>query len=363
MIKGLYVHVPFCNNPCHYCDFAKARFNYGLAVRYLDELERELEGIGQDSFETIYIGGGTPTALPHELLERLLKMLSRFSFALEYTIEINPESFDMDKAMLLQKYGINRASIGIQSFNEGLLNEMGRSHNNLDTINTMYYLDKAGIKNRSIDLMYGFKSQTMEMLENDLQTAVNMDITHISIYELEVHPDTILGMKGYQLADDEIRYQMYCRIRDFLNEHSYRQYEVSNFCLAHHESRHNMIYWHYEDYYGAGLAASGKIGNERYDNTRNFVEYLKGNHRDNVVRLGREDLRFEAIMMGLRLIEGINIAKYDERYGCQMLKHYRKAIEKNVSEGLLEVSDGYLRTTSEGMLVLNDILVDFMSWL
>ena len=363
MIKGLYVHVPFCQNPCHYCDFAKARFNYGLAVRYLDELERELEGIGQDSFETIYIGGGTPTALPHDLLERLLKMLSRFSFVFEYTIEINPESFDMQKAELLQKYGINRASIGIQSFSEKLLREMGRSHDNLDTINTMHYLDKVGIKNRSIDLMYGFKSQTLEMLESDLTTAVNMDVTHISIYELEVHPDTLLGMSGYVLADDDTRYLMYQKIREFLNGHSYRQYEVSNFCLPHHESRHNLIYWHYEDYYGAGLAASGKIGNMRYDNTRNFVEYLKGNYRDNTLKLTKEDVRFEAVMMGLRLVSGINIIEYDQKYGCEMLKHYRKAIDKNVEEGLLEINEGYLRTTEAGMLVLNDILVDFMSWL
>ncbi len=363
MIKGLYVHIPFCQHVCGYCDFAKARYNVGLATRYLDELEREITAVGQDSFETIYVGGGTPTALTYEQLERLLRFLSAYGGKKEFTIEINPETFDQRKAMLLKQYGVNRVSIGIQSFNERLLNEMDRSHNNEDTFNTLKYLDEAGIRNRSIDLMYGFSSQSLDDLREDMEKAVNLDVSHISIYELEVHPNTMFGIRNYQLADEETRYLMYREIISFLNEHSYRQYEVSNFCLPHHESHHNLVYWHYEDFYGAGLSASGKIGSVRYENTRNFMEYLAGNHRSDIQKLSLEETRFEAIMMGLRLVNGIDIREYDERFGCELLKHYRKAIEANTEKGLIEVTEDHIRTTAAGMMVLNDILVDFMNWL
>jgi oxygen-independent coproporphyrinogen-3 oxidase len=201
------------------------------------------------------------------------------------------------------------------------------------------------------------------ILESDLEKAVNLDVTHISIYELEVHEKTMFGINNYQLADEETRYLMYRKIIEYLNAHSYRQYEVSNFALPYSQSQHNLIYWHYEDYYGAGLAACGKIGNERYENTHNFMDYLNGNYRLEVNKLSLEEVRFEAIMMGLRLTEGINIERYNEKHGCQLLKHYEKAIEKNVNKGLLRIDNGCLKTTSMGMMVLNDILVDFMNWL
>ena len=363
MIKGLYVHIPFCAHTCGYCDFAKAKYNSGLANRYLNELEKEICAIGQKEFETVYVGGGTPTSLSSEQLDRLLSFLSGFGGKKEFTVEINPETFDLEKAMIMKKHGVNRVSIGIQSFNERLLNEMDRSHNNEDTFNTLKYLDEAGIKNRSIDLMYGFNSQSLEDLESDLEKAVNLDVTHISIYELEVHEKTMFGINNYQLADEETRYLMYRKIIEYLNAHSYKQYEVSNFALPYSQSQHNLIYWHYEDYYGAGLAACGKIGNERYENTHNFMDYLNGNYRLEVNKLSLEEVRFEAIMMGLRLVEGINIERYNEKHGCQLLKHYDKAIEKNVNKGLLRIDNGCLKTTSMGMMVLNDILVDFMNWL
>lgn len=363
MIKGLYVNVPFCAHTCGYCDFAKAKYNYGLASRYLNELEKEISAIGQKEFETVYVGGGTPTSLSSDQLDRLLSFLSTFGGKKEFTVEINPETFDREKAEILKKNGVNRVSIGVQSFNERLLNEMDRSHNNEDTVNTLKYLDEVGIKNRSIDLMYGFNSQSLEDLEDDLRKAVELDITHISIYELEVHEKTMFGINNYQLADEETRYLMYRKIIEFLNEHSYKQYEVSNFALPYSQSQHNLVYWHYDDYYGAGLAASGKIGNERYENTHNFMEYLKGNYRMETLKLSLEEVRFEAVMMGLRLVEGIDIDKYDEKYGCELLKHYSKAVDKNINKGLLRTDNGHLMTTSAGMMVLNDILVDFMNWL
>ena len=360
MIKGLYVHIPFCRHICGYCDFAKCRYEKVLAERYLYHLQKELDSVSQDSFQSIYIGGGTPTALPADQLEGLLKMLSRFRVEQEYTIEINPETFDLEKAELIKKYGVNRVSVGIQSFEEQLLAHMGRTHHNIDVHTTFRALDRVGIDNRSIDLMYGFHNQTVSEVLRDLEKAVRMNITHISIYDLEVHPQTPFGMAGYQPVDDETDFLMYQAIIDFLNSHSFRQYEVSNFALTTHQSVHNMLYWRYEDYLGVGLGASGKVGNVRYDNTRNFLDYIQDHYRKTEYRLSQKDQRFEAVMMNLRLLQGINIREYDYRFETGLLALYHDAIEKNVNKGLLEIVDGYLRVTDKGLFVLNDILVDFM---
>ena len=360
MIKGLYVHIPFCQNVCGYCDFAKSRYEKSLAKRYLEHLQKEIDTIRQDEFESIYIGGGTPTALEAPLLETLLKMLSRFTIRQEYTIEINPETFDLEKAELIKEYGINRVSIGIQSFNEQLLAHMERSHRNIDVHNTFRYLDKVGITNRSIDLMYGFNRQTLSMLLDDLEKAVRMHVTHIAIYDLEVYPTTKFGRQGYRKIDDDTDYLMYSTIVEYLNEHSFRQYETSNFAFAGYQSVHNKLYWHYEDYLGVGLSASGKVKDIRYDNTRNFLDYLNDRYRAEEIRLSLDDQRFEAIMMNLRLLEGIDIAEYNRRFETDLLEKYHSAIEKNMKKRLLQIADGHLKVTNKGIFVLNDILVDFM---
>ena len=360
MIKGLYVHVPFCSHICGYCDFARSRYDQKRAQEYLGHLKRELDGIGQDSFESIYIGGGTPTALSSEQLEELLDILSRFRVTKEYTIEINPETFDLQKGLLLRKYGLNRASIGIQSFDERLLDHMGRHHRNDDVIRTFEILDQVGIKNRSIDLMYGFNIQTVESLASDLEKAVSLDITHVSIYDLEVHPKTLMGRKNYRHVDDETDYLMYRKIVDYLNSHGFVQYETSNFALEGCQSYHNRLYWLYEDFYGAGLSAAGKIGNIRYENTAEMKKYCQDEYRGETLTLTDDDIIFEALMMNLRLLEGIDIEKFDQRFKTDLLARYASAVERNIGKGLLQLSGGHLKVTDQGLFVLNDILVDFM---
>lgn len=362
MVKGLYVHIPFCRNVCGYCDFVKCRYNPGLAEKYLSVLKMELETIRQDSFETVYIGGGTPTALNYSQLKNLLEMLSVFKVNQEYTIEINPESFDEDKARLLKQYGVNRASVGVQSFNEHVLKVMNRQHTNADVERTISLLKENGINNISIDLIFGLGSQGLMDVIDDLQKAVNLDITHISVYDLEIWPNTEFGMKNYQKADEERCALMYQSIIDYLNSHSYYQYEVSNFALADNYSRHNTLYWQYEDYYGVGLGACGKIGDMRYENTHNFVEYLQGQFRKEVLYQNYEEQLFETIMMGLRMVRGISISDFNQRYHTDLLSHYQKAVDKNLERNLLVLKDGNIYCSGEGMMVLNDILVDFMMY-
>ena len=363
MADSLYVHVPFCRHLCYYCDFAKRIYNEELADQYLDQLENEISRIRQDHFDTVYIGGGTPSALTCRQLEKLFSMLSRFTVGSEFTFEINPETMTLEKALLLKKSSVNRVSIGVQTFDEVILKEIGRTHVLKDVENTFLYLKEAGIDNISIDLMYGFENQTVNQLQCDIEKAVKLDIKHISIYELEIHEGTVLGHRGYRNCRDDDLYLMYRTVRNKLPCYGFRQYEISNFAIDGYQSVHNKTYWHYNDYIGIGLGAAGKENHVRYENTHSMKEYLAGNWRKEEIRLGVEDERFETLMMGLRLLEGIDIEEYNETLSCNILEHYRKPIEKNISNGRLIVDSGYLRLSDTGIYLMNDVLVDFMVWL
>jgi len=360
MIRSLYIHIPFCNNICWYCDFTRRLYDERVADEYLDHLKKELETIGQSSFETAYIGGGTPSALSETQLERLLQMVNMFEIKGEFTMEVNPDSLNEEKALIMKKYGINRVSMGIQSFNERILKEIGRKHDRKDIDNCFRYLLSAGIDNISADLMYGYHGQTVEALLSDLEEVVKLPVKHVSIYDLEVHDDTVLGHRKYQKPDDETEFNMYKLIISFLQEHGFSQYEISNFAKEGCQSDHNKTYWHYEDYYGAGAGASGKVDHIRYDNTPSIVTYNSDSYRQDVTQLSEEDEMFEAVMMGLRLLEGIDTERFNVKYHTDLLGKYDSAVSKHVERGNLEVSDRYLRVTEKGLFVLNDILVDFM---
>ena len=363
MIKSLYVHVPFCSHICYYCDFAKQRYSDRIAEEYLGRLEREISRIQQDSFETVYIGGGTPSSLSVKQLERLFAILDRFEITKEFTFEINPESFDREKAGILKKHGVNRVSIGLQSFDEQILQEVGRVHNQEDIVRTLEALDAAGITNRSVDLMYGFHGETLEKLQRDIEKAVKLDITHISIYELEVHENTVLGKRGYAGCDEETSYLMYQMIMEKLPQYGFQQYEISNFARKGYQSEHNKTYWHYDDYIGVGLSAAGKENHVRYENTSSMKKYLAGEWVGERIPLSRQDERFEAVMMGLRLLEGIDLAGYAEKYGCDLTERYREAVEKQLGKGNLLLEEGHLKMSQQGIYVMNDILIDFMNLL
>ena len=363
MIKSLYVHVPFCSHICYYCDFAKERYSQDTAEKYLDQLEKETDRIRQDCFDTVYIGGGTPSCLSESLLEMLFGILSRFKVIGEFTFEINPESMTMEKAVILKKYGVNRVSIGIQSFNEEILKEIGRVHDFKDVDNTFKYLDAVGITNRSIDLMYGFQHQSVKDLEEDIEKAVLLDVKHISIYELEVHENTVLGKRGYTNCDGDTSYLMYKTLMEKLESHGFHQYEISNFALEGYQSQHNKTYWHYEDYIGIGPGAAGKENHVRYENTHSLKKYLQGSCREEEIMLSIEDERFEYIMMGLRLLEGIDLNKYNKLFNCDINEHFREPLAKHLANGNLVVEKNYLKLSKNGIFVMNDILVDFMVWL
>ncbi|MBQ1787875.1 MAG: radical SAM family heme chaperone HemW [Erysipelotrichaceae bacterium] len=355
-INHLYIHVPFCKAICYYCDFCHRVYDEKLAERWLDRLSREAEENCKDQYETIYIGGGTPTTLNDTQLKRLLEMIDPFAErVMEYTIEVNPESLDQRKIDIMKKHGINRVSMGLQSADDNLLKTIGRRHSFDDVKDRIALLKDNGISNISIDLMYSLPGQTMQILQDTLNKALDLNIPHISLYSLTVEENSVFGKKGISSLDEDIEADMYELIEQRLSEKGYIHYEVSNYCLNGYESRHNLGYWNYDDFLGLSLGAAGKIGNSRYTNTRSFEKYFNETDiRDEDLHLSREEMMFENIMMSLRTIYGLDIEAFNRKYDCDLLKEY----PKGVNNPGVKVDHGRLVCTD--LAVLNRVLLDFM---
>ena len=357
MIKHLYIHVPFCNAICFYCDFSRRIYKEDIVDKWLEIIEKEINDKCKDEYETIYIGGGTPTSLNEKQLEKLLSLIEKYSHkTIEYTIEINPESLNENKVKLFKKYHLNRFSIGLQSTNNQLLKDIGRRHNYEDYLNTIELLKKHDLDNISVDLMYALPNQNIEILNQSIDDILNTNIKHISIYSLILEDNSIFNKKGIKNIDIDLEADMYELIINKLNKNGYKQYEVSNFSLINYESKHNIGYWLYDDFLGISLGASSKINHQRYTNTSSFDKYFNDyNIKDEIINLNKEDEIFENIMMSLRMNKGINIKEFNEKYNIDLLEKYNDTIKNNDN---LIIKDGYLSCLS--LSILNHTLLDFM---
>ena len=360
--KHLYLHVPFCRTICSYCDFCHVGYQETLANQWLDAIKADIQNCHiNENLRTIYIGGGTPTALSSSQLDQLLSLLDPYTrMVQEYTIEINPETFDEDKAKILQKHGVNRASIGFQTSDEKLLQMMNRHHRLEDVAETMRLLRKYGIDNISLDLMYSLPTQTMESLEKSVQDAIALEPTHLSLYSLTIEPNTVFAKKGYEHLEDDIEADMYEWICKILPQYGYQQYEISNFAKAGMISQHNCAYWNYQDFYGIGCGASGLEGSTRYDIPKNVRKYIEDPSIKDTIELTTQEQMFEAVMMGLRLKEGMYIQLFEERFHTSVLEVYSIQIKKLCNEGKLILEGNRLRCSEEGFEILNSILLEFM---
>ena len=359
--RSLYVHIPFCESICSYCDFCKVYYDQKQSDLYLQRLNEELSQIEQHHLKTIYIGGGTPSALNDEQLEKLMSMLKTYSLEVEeYCMEVNPESMDYYKLKILKKGGINRLSIGVQTFQDHLLKEIDRHHNTTQVKNIIKYAKEIGFDNISIDLMYGLPKQTKEDIEKDIDVLKMLDIQHVSYYSLILEEGTILKYQNYQPLDDEQEYQWNLLIDEKLQELGFDKYEVSNYAKKGYESKHNLVYWHFENYYGVGLGSCGKNNHQIIEHSRSLTKYLNGDFKTTTIEQSKEEMMFDQVMMSLRLVEGLNLEVFKERYQEDALEIYQDAIDKNKKEGRLVIEDNFLKATKEGLYVLNDILVDFM---
>ena len=283
--KSMYVHVPFCKSICSYCDFTRVSYQEAMVDKWLVQIKKDLANVENKNLDTIYLGGGTPSCLSLKQLEELLVALDSFSVAKEYTIEVNPETLTNDKAKLLVEHGINRVSLGVQSFNDDLLRVISRKHTKNDVVNSISLLNDVGITNISVDLMYGLPTQTLQQLSDDLLFATSLEIKHVSIYSLTIEPNSVFGRNNVETIDMDLETDMYTKAIELLEKHGFLQYEISSFAKSGYESKHNLVYWHYEDFYGIGIGASGKEGNIRYSNISDYKSYLAGERKREVIDL------------------------------------------------------------------------------
>ena len=353
MIKSCYIHIPFCKNICSYCDFCKIYYNELFINKYLDSLENEIKTFYKgDILDTIYIGGGTPSSLSINELNRLFNILKKLNRSnnIEFTIECNIEDISEDKLQLFKSNGINRLSIGVESFNEDNLKFMGRPSIDINKIN----LAKKYFNNINIDLIYALPNETLDILNNDLDKVLSLDVKHISIYSLIVEPNT--KIKDIKPINEDIDYDMYKLICNRLKE--YNHYEISNFAKEGYESKHNLTYWNNEEYYGFGLGASGYINNVRYTNTKSINHYIKNNYnRDEEVLLKEDKEKYELIL-GFRKLKGINLIDYKNKYNIDLLDNPK--INKLLNENKLVIKDNYISIHEEYIYLQNSLLIELI---
>lgn len=358
--NAIYIHVPFCKNICHYCDFCKIVYNSDLVDKYLNTLQTEIDKI-EGKYRSIYIGGGSPSSLNNFQLEFLLSKLSNLlDTTYEFCIELNPDDMDYSKVQILKKYGINRVSIGIQTFNQELLKTLNRKHSNEEVFELIDKLRSIGIDNISGDLMYGLPNQSMDDIKNDLDIMVNkLHLKHISTYALLVEDNTYFGVKHIESLDDDTEADQYQYICDYLESNNYEHYEVSNFALKGYESKHNLVYWQAEEYIGLGSGASGYENSIRYDNSKSITDYCKGLINKEETKLDDNDKEYEYIILSLRLSKGINLKEFEDRFHANFLEKYRKTLDKLVNNNLIEIDKDRVCVKKDKFFILNTILCEF----
>ena len=357
---SIYIHIPFCSSICTYCDFCKMYYNKKFIKDYLITLEKEIKERYQgEKVRTIFIGGGTPTSLDESELTKLLEITKIFNKEdnIEFTIESNVESLTEEKLKIMKKYGVNRLSIGVQSFNEQILKILGRNHTREDIYNKIN-IAKKYFDNINIDLIYAVTNDINKVKE-DLKEFLKLDITHISTYSLIIEDKTILKINDHQNIDEDIDYQMYKIIEEILEENNYIHYEVSNYAKKNYQSKHNLVYWNNEEYYGFGLGSTSYLKNERRTNTKNLTKYLNDNYIDESDYESVETRMENEIMLGLRKLEGINLDTFKEKYHISLEEKYN--IEKLLQEKHLIKENNYLKINKEYIYISNEILLKILS--
>ncbi|WP_348736543.1 radical SAM family heme chaperone HemW [Spiroplasma endosymbiont of Ammophila pubescens] len=358
MIEHLYVHIPFCDHICFYCDFFKIKKSRPIMIEeYLTSLAHEIVQPYPDfALKTIYLGGGTPNSLDDNQLEQLLQLLQKVvqNPIMEYTIELNPEKITKSQLQLLKKYQINRLSIGVETFNNQLLKKVNRYHNSAAVVNSYYLARQEGFDNISFDLIYNLFDQTQADIEADLLMIKKLQPDHISWYSLILKKNSYWGktklkLPEYDIAFDEI-------INTALTKIDYERYEISNYTNNNKKSQHNLAYWTNKSFWLLGPSAAGFINNDGYYLLQNSRKYA--NWTQTKTELSVKDYYFQILMMGLRVLNGIDLTKVRDAKAA--VDYYQNKIDVEVQKNNLVFDNNHLRCTSQGLNILNDILVNIM---
>lgn len=357
-IKSVYIHIPFCNSICSYCDFCKVVYHKEWIKPYFERLDEEIKDAYQgEVLDTLYIGGGTPSALTIEELNLLFQVLSVFkrSNETEFTFECNINDLTEEKLTYLFNHGVNRLSIGIESFNPEKLEFMKREANFKDAKAKLELARRIGFKNINIDLIYAIPDETSKMLKNDLNLFLKLNPDHISTYSLMIEKNTLVGINKIKPIEEECDLKLYNLICKTLKKNKFNHYEVSNFAKEGFESKHNLTYWENLEYYGFGTGASGYIGSIRYDNTKSLTEYLKGNFASTKSLISKRDNMENEIILGLRKIDGMSLQAFYDKFEENMQDVF--PIKPLVKSGDLIYENGYIRINPDKLYVMNEILI------
>jgi len=357
-IHSLYIHIPFCEHICDYCDFPKLQYFPIFSKKYLARLEEELHSYNIKNLDTIYIGGGTPTSLSDEEFELLLNFLKPYSNGvIEYTIEANPESLSLNKIKLLKKFGVNRVSIGVESTNDKILKSINRHHTFNDVKIAISRLNSAGIDNISVDLILGLPNVSKIILSKDLDNVLSLNIKHLSCYSLTVHKHTKFGIQGITPPSDDVLRDFYDLVEEKTKSKGFIHYEVSNYCLLGYESKHNMTYWKDEEYYGIGMGASGYVEGIRYTNTKSINDYLNEKFVSEKENITLDDDITYFIMLNLRTIHGLSFIDFSKRFKYDLFKAKKNEILELIKENYLIINNDRLIPTYNGMMILDQIIL------
>ena len=366
-----YVHIPFCTQICYYCDFSKVFIKNQPVDSYLEHLVQEFHSYDIQKLRTLYIGGGTPTALSARQLETLLDGLTReldLSVLEELTIEANPGDLDEDKISVLKNSAVNRVSLGVQTFDDKMLKKIGRSHLEKDIYENIDRLKLAGFDNISIDLIYALPGQTMDQVKDNVAKAITLDIPHMSLYSLILENHTVfmnrMRRRKLPLPKEEVEAEMFEYIIAELERAGFEHYEISNFSKPGFESRHNLMYWDNAEYYGIGAGASGYVNGVRYKNHGPIRHYLKaveeGNARINEEHLSLREQMEEEMFLGLRKKTGVSKARFEEKFGTSFENVYGQVVRDLCHQGLLQVEGQQIRMTKKGLFLGDTVAERFI---
>ena len=377
---GIYIHIPFCKQKCYYCDFVSYSNKCNEVKEYIESLKKEIKEFDFSNYKvtSIYIGGGTPSYIDSiyiveilsELKEKLKCNLIEFK-DIEITIEVNPGTVDTKKLNDYKKSGINRLSIGLQSTKNDILKKIGRIHTYQEFLEIYKLAREIGFKNINIDLMIGIPGQKIGDLKNTLQDIIKLEPEHISVYSLIIEENTpiekMLENGEIKLPDEDLERNMYWYVKNTLELNGYNHYEISNFAKLGKESRHNLNCWNQEEYIGFGVAAHSYLNDIRFSNTINveeYIQHIENNRKEENIQIEEsqslEDKKNEFMMLGFRKIQGVDIARFKEKFIDNPIFLYREKLNKLVEEGLIEVDLNHIKLTNKGIDLANLVFEEFV---
>lgn len=378
MPLSLYIHIPFCISKCSYCSFTSFKYDFLSAEKYLKALELEIcirffeKAFKKQKVNTIFVGGGTPTVLDDELIKKLFLILDEYFYlndVSEFTVESNPNTLSKQKLKILKDFGVNRLSIGVQACQRRLLEILQRAHDYEHVIHSFELVRGVGFDNVNVDLIFGIPTQTLEEWEQSLKNIIDLQPEHIACYNLQLEEGTVLlerVRKGeLESCHEELELKMYNRAIEMLVKEGYVHYEISNFSKPSYECKHNLCYWYNDDYAGVGLAAHSHVCGERLSNTDDLKLYVEKLMKGTLplqerILLSKQDMMSETVFMGLRLINGVNLKNFYDKFNINLTDVWPDQLDKLLSEGLVKISGDYLRLTKKGLPIANVVFREFV---